>query len=144
MSKTQELDDSAKWIFTVIAGGSAKAVDDSLADLVKDYPNERRLEFVRRGIGDILREYGAAYRAEIEARRTAPIWQIKEAEEPQDLESCRRQVAFLSAQLNSITDQQKEQWEREREVAWIEAKWAALKRSANMANRTFWIMLALA
>jgi hypothetical protein len=85
----------------------------------------------------------AAYRAEIEARRTAPIWQSKEAEEPQDLESCRRQVAFLSAQLNSITDQQREQWEREREVVWIEARWEALKRSANIANRTFWIMLAL-
>jgi hypothetical protein len=117
MSKIEELDDSAKWIFTHIAGGSAKAVDDSLADLVKEYPHERRLEFVRRAVGDILREYGAAYRAEIEARRT------------------------LGAQLNSITEEQREQWEREREVEWIEARWVALKRSANIANRTFWITL---
>lgn len=119
MSKTEELDDSAKWISTHIAGGSAKAVDDSLADLVKAYPDESRLEPVRRAVGDILREYGAAYRAEVEARQT------------------------LSAQLNSITDEQKEQWEREREVEWIEARWVALKRSANMANRTFWIALAV-
>lgn len=144
MSKTEELDDSAKWIFTYIAGGSAKAVDDFLADLVKEYPDERRLEFVRRGIGDILREYGAAYRAEIEARRAAPFWQSKEmAEEPQDLESCRRQLASLRAQLDSISEQQKEQQEREQEVAWIEERWGALRRSATIANRTFWITLAL-
>ncbi|HMI96228.1 MAG TPA: hypothetical protein VK479_06915 [Micropepsaceae bacterium] len=130
--------------YTEIAGGSAKAVDDSLADLIKAYPDERRLEFVRSAVQDILREYGAAYRAEMEARCTAPIWQTKEgAQEREDLESCRRQVALLSAQLNSITDQQKEQWEREREVAWIEARWASLKRSAKMASRTFWITLAL-
>ena len=144
MSKTEELDDCAKWISTVIAGGSAKAVDDFLADLMKEYPDEKRLEFVRRSIADILREYGAAYRAEIEARRAAPSWQGKETtEEPQDLESCRRQVAVLSAQLHLITEQQKEQQEREREVAWIEERWVALKRSANMANRTFWVTLAL-
>src|SRR5882672_4165761 len=143
MSKTEELDDSAKWILTDIAGGSAKAIDDVLADLMKEYPAERRLEFVRRAVEDILREYGAAYRAEIAARRTAPIWQTKErAEEREDLESCRRQIALLSAQLDSITDQQKEQWEREREVAWIEARWAALKRSAKMASLTFWVTLA--
>jgi hypothetical protein len=50
---------------------------------------------------------------------------------------------LLSAQLDLITDQQKEQWEQEREVAWIEARWAALKRSANMASYTFRISLAL-
>jgi len=118
MSKTEELDDSAKRIFTHIADASAKAVDDSLADLVKEYPDESRLEFIRRAVADILREYGTAYRAEITARQT------------------------LSAQLNSITDEQKEQWEREREVEWIEARWAALRRSANMANRIFWMTLA--
>jgi cation transport ATPase len=101
MSKTEDLDNSTKWIFSDAAGGSAKAVDEFLADLVKEYPEERRLEFVR------------------------------------------KHVALLSTQLNSITDQQKEQWEREREVAWIEARWATLKRSANMASRTFWITLAL-
>jgi len=141
MSKTAELEESAKWIFTDIASGSAKAVDELLADLARAYPDERRLEFVRRSVGDILREYDAAYRAEIEAKRAAPTWQTKEGVE--ERENLRRQVAVLSTQLDSIIEQQKEQQEREREVAWIEERWEALKRSAKIANRTFWLTLAL-
>lgn len=141
MSKTGELDEPANWIFTDIAGESAKAVDELLADLARAYPDERRLEFVRRSVGDILREYDAAYRAEIEARRATPTWQTKE--EVEERENLRRQVAVLRAQLDSIIEQQKEQQEREREVAWIEDRWEALKRSAKIANRTFWLTLAL-
>src|SRR5258708_28184809 len=111
MSKSEELDGSDKAIFRHIADASAKAVDDSLADLVKEYPDESRLEFIRHAVADILREYGTAYRAEITARQT------------------------LSAQLNSITDEQKEEWERERGGERIGARGAALRRSANMANR---------
>ena len=141
MSKTGELDEPANWILTDIASGSAKAVDELLADLARAYPDEKRLEFVRCSVGDILREYDAACRAEIEAKRTASTWQIKEAVE--ERENLRRQVAVLRAQLDSIIEQQKEQQEREREVAWIEERWEALKRSAKIANRTFWLALAL-
>lgn len=128
LTKTEELDDTAKQIFNHVEGFMLKEINGYLDEFQKERPDDRRIDFVKRWTTDVMSEIREAYAAEVAARRNAPVWQTKERKRE------KAELAFAHYQINSLSQrlQYYQSPERDRELAEKQHRLSMVEKVADL------------